>query len=369
MKFATSRDGLLAGLQVVSRAVSTRSVIPTLSGVLLTASGDKVKLAATDMELGLRVEVEASAEKDGGVVLPGRLLLDVVRALPKDEVSFEFRGDQRDVEIVSGAARFDLKALPAEDFPPLPDPDAESVVTMPAGALIETIDRVARAASRDEARPILTGVLVSAEGNSLTMVATDSYRLSVKETQLEQAIAAPLEANVPARALQELSRIAAAGEADEVGISIGQNQVVFSVAGVVLSSRLIEGQFPNYRQLLPDTFEHEVRLDRDELLETVRRIGLMAQKNAPLRLGFSDGELSISAQTADVGEASESMPANFQGESFEIGFNAEFLREGIESVGAGEVLFKLITPLRPGLLRPVEDDAFLYLIMPIRLNV
>ena len=201
------------------------------------------------------------------------------------------------------------------------------------------------------------------------MVATDSYRLSVKETTLDKALEGSFEANVPARALQELARIAQANEADTLSVGVRANQVVFAVDGAVLSSRLIDGQFPNYRQLLPDSYEHELRLASGELTEVVRRISLMAQKNAPLRLSFREGEVTVSAQTPDVGEASEALPVPFQGEAFEIGFNPEFLRDGLESVDSGDLVLKLISPLRPGLIESADGTGFLYLIMPIRLNV
>jgi DNA polymerase-3 subunit beta len=202
------------------------------------------------------------------------------------------------------------------------------------------------------------------------MVATDSYRLSVKETQLEQALEGSLEANVPARTLQELSRIATSAATETIAVAALENQVVFSVDGVVLSSRLVEGRFPNYQQLLPESYEHELRVSRDELLDVVRRVGLLAQKNAPLRLSFSEGTLEVSAQTPDVGEASESLPIPFAGEPFEIGFNPEFFREGLESAESDELILKLISPLRPGLIQSGDDGAgFRYLVMPIRLNV
>ncbi len=241
---------------------------------------------------------------------------------------------------------------------------------MPAGAFVDTIARVARAASRDETRPHLTGVLVTGEGDALRMVATDSYRLSVKETTLEQALPTGLEANVPARTLQELARITTAAEAETIGVAALDSQVIFSVSDVVLSSRLVEGRFPNYQQLLPESYEHELRISREELLDVVRRVGLLAQKNAPLRLRFSEGSLEVSAQTPDVGEASESLPVPFAGEPLEIGFNPEFFREGLESGESEELLLKLISPLRPGLIESGDEgSAFIYLVMPIRLNV
>jgi DNA polymerase-3 subunit beta len=369
MKFTISRDKFLQQLGIAVRGVSTRSAIQTLSGVLLRAGDGAVELQATDMELGVRVKVEASPERDGSVVVPGRLLLDVVRALPKDEVSIEHRTTEQDVEVVSGPAKFHLRTLPLDDFPKLPEAGGGDVVRVPAKAFIETIGRVARSASRDETRPHLTGVLVSAQERELRMVATDSYRLSVKETQLESPIEGSLEANVPARTLQELSRIATGEGAEEIAITALEHQVIFTVGDVVLSSRLVEGRFPNYKQLLPETFEHELRMNGAELAEVVRRISLLAQKNAPLRLAFSDGALEISAQTPDVGEASESLPAPFKGEPIEIGFNPEFLRDGLESTESEDLILKLISPLRPGLIQSGDDGGFTYLVMPIRLNV
>jgi DNA polymerase-3 subunit beta len=240
---------------------------------------------------------------------------------------------------------------------------------MPAQALAETVERVARAASRDEVRPILTGILVSAEGTTLTMVATDSYRLSVKRTELESAVATSFEANVPARAMRELARLVSQTGVEEIGISLPGSQIVFEVGGVVLSSRLIEGQFPSYRQLLPDAFDHDVRLPRGELLDVTRRMRHLAQRNAPLKLAFAEGELTVAAETPEIGDASESMPCSFEGEALEIAFNPQFFIEGIESVESEELVLRLTSPLRPGLLQAAGDEDFSYLVMPIRLNV
>src|SRR3954469_20911779 len=371
MKFSVSREKFIGSLGVAARGVSTRSAIQTLAGIRLEArDGGGVELQATDMELGIRVAAEATVERAGTVVLPGRLLLDVVRSLPKDDLTLEYRSSEGDVELVCGPSRFHLRTLPADEFPKLPEAGDASSMRVPAQAFVETIGRVARSASRDETRPHLTGVLVSAAERELRMVATDSYRLSVKETTLDEPLEGSLEANVPARTLQELGRIAGAGSSETIGVAALENQVVFTVDDVVLSSRLVEGRFPNYQQLLPESYEHELRIERGELLEVVRRISLLAQKNAPLRLRFSDGALDVSAQTPDVGEASESLPVPFSGEELEIGFNPEFFREGLESAESEELILKLISPLRPGLIQSGDEGAgFRYLVMPIRLNV
>jgi DNA polymerase-3 subunit beta len=320
------------------------------------------------MDVSLRVPLAAGVIRDGTVVLPARLLLDVVRSLPAAEVSLELRAAQQDVELVAGSATFDIRTLRAEDFPPLPELAGEVKVSIPAAAFVSTALKVANSASHDETRPVLTGILVSASERELRMVATDSYRLSLKQTELEEPLSSGFEVNVPARALQELARIAGDEDA-RLEVAVKRNQIVFAVERTVLASRLIEGQFPNYRQLLPESFEHELRMAAAELTDVVRRISLLAQKNAPLRLAFAPGELTVSAQTPDVGEARESLPVAFEGEPLEIGFNPDFLRAGLETIEEGDVLLKLISPLRPGLIEAADGSGFQYLIMPIRLNV
>lgn len=369
MKISLEREALLTQLQTVGRVASTRTAIQALSGVQLAAATSGCELRATDMDVGLRVPLDAEVHREGVVVLPARLLLDVVRLLPAPQASLELRAAEQDVELVSGNATFHIRTLRAEDFPPFPEPEPESAVSLPVQAFVSTALKVASSASRDETRPVLTGILVSASDRELRMVATDSYRLSVKETTLEAALTSAFEVNVPARALQELARVAGHVQDQQLRVSVRQNQVLFELDGVVLSSRLIDGQFPNYRQLLPESFEHELRIAGAELTDVVRRISLLAQKNAPLRLSFKPGELVISAQTPDVGEALESLPVSFQGEPLEIGFNPEFLRAGLEAIEEGDVLLKLISPLRPGLIEAADESRFRYLIMPIRLNV
>jgi len=278
-------------------------------------------------------------------------------------VTLEHRPEEALVVVTSGSATYRLHTYSAEDFPRLPEIDSLTLHAVDGDALVETVARVGRSASRDESRPVLTGILVRFETSKIVMAATDSYRLAVKET----AVAGPLpelEAIIPARALQELSRIVAGS--DEVQLGLHENHVVFGADGIWLTTRRIDGQFPNYRQLLPEQFEHELTLPREELLDVVRRVSLMAQRNSPLRLRFAEGELTVSAITQDVGEARETLPAPYAADPLEIGFNAEFLRSGLESIDSESLRFKLISPLRPAVLEGESDD-YVYLIMPIRL--
>src|ERR671928_706967 len=353
MKVVCQRDELSQKLGIVARAVSTRASVQILSGVLLRAEGGRLHLAATDMELSLRSSLDAQVEGDGAVVVPGRLLVDLVRLLPDNEVTIEHRADESVVRVTSGASSSTLHTYAAEDFPRLPDLDAVGTFTVDRESLLDTVSRVARSASRDESRPVLTGILVRFEAGKLVMAATDSYRLSVKETELAGDVP-ELEAIIPARALAELSRIAQTADTLELGVH--ENQVVFAAADVWLTTRRIDGQFPNYKQLLPETFEHELTLPRDELLDVVRRVGVMVQRTSPIQLRFAEGELTVFARTQDVGEAKEAMPVQFAGDPLEIGFNAEFLREGIESIAADDLCMKLISPLRPAVIEGGEDD-------------
>jgi DNA polymerase-3 subunit beta len=363
MKLTCSREEFVARLGVVSRAVSTRGSVQILAGVLLRATGGVLQLAATDMELSLRTSLDADVEGEGSVVVPGRLLVDLARLLPDAEVQLEHRAEEGVLNVVCGTASYRLHTYNAEDFPRLPEIDDSQIFTVDAEALLETVAQVSRSASRDESRPVLTGILARFEPGKLVMAATDSYRLAVKETDLAGSTQ-ELEAIIPARALTELARVA--GAATQLELGVQENQVAFRTDDAVLTTRRIDGQFPNVKQLLPEQFEHVVTLPRNELLDVVRRVSVMAQRNSPLRLRFSEGELQVSAQTQDVGEAKEALPAPFTGDTLEIGFNPEFLRDGIDSVQSDEVQLKLISPLRPGLIQG-EGDDYSYLIMPIRL--
>jgi DNA polymerase-3 subunit beta len=363
LRISCAQDELAQALGVVSRALSTRTSVQILSGVLLEARGTELRIAATDMELSLRASISAEIEGDGAIVLPGKTFVDIARLLPGNDVTIEHRPTESVVHVTAGSAAYTLNTYSPEDFPRLPELDAVSTFTVERESLLETIGRVARAASRDESRPVLTGILVQFGGGKLVMAATDSYRLAVKETAFAGTVP-DLEAIVPGRALQELARIANAG--DEVEIGVQENQVLFSTDGVWLTTRRIDGQFPNYRQLLPESFEHELVIPRVELLEVIRRASVMIQRSTPLQLRFAEGELTVIARTHEVGESKESMPIGFAGEPLEIGFNADFLRDGLELLDSDDVRVKLISPLRPAVIQG-EGDDFTYLVMPIRL--
>src|SRR5437763_7872494 len=309
MKIVCSQDQLLAKLQIAARGVSQRSTVQILSGILLNVSGERSELSSTDMEISLRVPLDARVEEPGDVVLPGRLLLDLVNAAAAADVTIAQPGGTGAARIECGPSRYSLNTQNAEDFPQLPIPSGSSF-SVDRAAFVDTVTHVGRAASKDESRPVLTGVLVELGEGRVTMAATDSYRLSVKESELPGATG-ETQAIVPARALSEVARIAAG---EKLEITVQENQVLFGMDGVWLSARRIDGQFPNYRQLLPQTFEHEVAIAKDELLDVIRRTALMAQRNLPVRLSFEEGSLTLTAQTQDVGESQESHQVDLHGD-------------------------------------------------------
>ncbi len=365
MRFVSPKDELASKLAIAGRAASAKSTIQILSHVLLRAEEGHCELAATDMEISLRVPLAMSVEEPGAVVLP-RLAADIVRSMADGPITLEHRANEGVVSLSGGGSSFSLNCLQAHDFPELPA-DEGSGLSIPAEPLVEAIDRVARAASRDETRPVLTGVMVRIGPDGLTMVATDSYRLAVRQTRLDAPPTDVREAIVPARALSEVSRLVGVMKADAVEVVLTETQALFRIGDLRLTSRLIEGQFPDHRQLVPDTFEHDVAFERAELLGVLTRIGVLAQRNTPVRLAFEPGSVTISAISDQIGEGHESIPVAFTGEPLEMGFNVEFLRAGVESIGGDEVRLGLISPLRPGLLRGASDD-YRYLLMPIRLN-
>ncbi len=359
---------LVERLTAVSRVASGRSAMQPIAGVRLVASAGAAALEAVDSDLAIRTDLPATVGGTGSVALPGKLLLDVARALPAPGVELT-ADDAGFVSVSSGAASFKLRALRDDDVPPLPPLEGEHPVQISAGALRDTIAKVERAAARDATRLILTGVLVSASGTELRMVATDAYRLAVKETRLDTPITGEgLEATVPHRALGEIAKATIADDAS-IELRRHESRLIVSWDGTTLVSRLLDGQFPNYRQLLQENFTSEAILSTEELSQALRRVSLLAQKSARLRLRFTAGELQIAAQTQDVGEATETIPAPWSGEELEIGFNPEYLKAGLENVATDTVRLRLINPVRPMVLEATDDSAFTYLVMPLRLDV
>jgi DNA polymerase-3 subunit beta len=369
LKFSVENEELSSKMALASRSISTSGGNTALGGVLITIDEGKLTFGATDGNRSIKVPVHLASppDGDGRALVPGRLFPEITKLLGSGSAEIEYRSTEKDVSIQSGSSSFHVKTMPSDDFPPLPGVGGDSI-TLPSEGLVESIELVTRAAARDDMRPVLTAVQVVVSGSEFSMVATDSYRLAVREMKLDSPSQVDLDRNVPAETLRELARVVAATGAETVRFGSGDREVAFEVEGVVLTTTTVEGQFPKYQQIFPEEWSHEIRLPREELLESVRRVGKMAMKNRPLKLTFSSGELTISASTPDFGDAEEKIPAAWSDEEMSIGFNADFFKEGIEGIAGGEVLLKLISPLRPGLLQAVDSEDYRYLIMPIRLE-
>ncbi|MCX6392078.1 MAG: DNA polymerase III subunit beta [Actinobacteria bacterium] len=366
MKIRCNREHLADRLAQAARAASTRANLQSAAHVRLTAESSEVpvELAATDLEMTLRVPLDADVEQGGSVLLPAKIAPELIRALNGETVELSAEADGR-VLVSSGSSSYTLYGLPVDEFPQLPEIDHEQVFETDSAVFGDVVGRIKRAASRDESRPVLTGALVRFESDRITMAATDSYRLAVAEAPLTKAPPEALEAIIPIKALEEVVRIAGADGA--LSVAIGEGLVTFGIGGIWLSVRRIEGQFPNFTALKPDGVEQSATIAKDELLEVVRRVGIVVRQNTPVRVELAPGQLSLQARTADVAEGAESIPVAATGtETIEIGFNHEFLRDGIESVPGDEVKLSLISSLRPALLESV-DGTFWYVIMPIRI--
>lgn len=362
MKFRCDRDLLSEALQTVQRGVSTRPGIPALTGVLMTVGEGELALTTTDLEVTTEVRVPVDVREDGTALVPARLLADMVKALAPDAVDFETDGSQAKVSCRSFEGT--LRCLAAEDFPAVREVDGVKV-TAEAAAFAEAVSQVARAASRDEARPVLTGVLIEANREGLTLVATDSYRLAVRELQATGDGEA--KALVPERALAEAGRAAGGEEKGQVELVIGEAQTAFRVGTLRMTSRLIEGEFPNFRQLLPEPGQNRLATGRVDLLEAVRRVGLLARESSPVRLELNALGVRLSSSSPDLGGAVEAVEGAYEGDELTVAFNPTYLGDGLSAASADRVTVELRDGLKPALIKGQGEDAYTYLVMPVRL--
>ena len=361
VKFRCDRDAFSEALQTVQRAVSSRPGIPALTGVLINASGDRLLLATTDLEVSARLEVQAQVQNEGVALIPARLLAEMVKSFDQAPVDVEADGGQ--ARITCSNYEGTVRCLPAEDFPALQEPGGTRV-SVSAAEFAEGCGQVARAASRDEARPILTGVLFEISREGLTMVATDSYRLAVRE--LSATAGGEGKALVPERALTEAGRAAAGDEKGQADLFVDLSQVGFKTGSLTLTSRLIEGEFPNYRQLLPERYENRLIASRQQLLDAVRRVGLLARESSPVKVEFNALGVRLSSSSPDLGEAVEVVEAKYEGDDLTAAFNPNYLVDGLTGITGDQVEIEVRDGLKPAVLRG-GGDAFLYLVMPVRL--
>ncbi|MPY93006.1 MAG: DNA polymerase III subunit beta [Acidimicrobiia bacterium] len=363
MKFRCERDVLVEALGTVGRATSGRSgALPVLAGVQIELAGSTLRLLGTDLELTIVQLVEVAGEADGVAVLPARLATDVVRALEPGAVTVSVADDA--AEISAGRSQFSLRTIPAADFPRPSEPTGEAVV-LPAKELAQALRQVVPAASSDDSRPVLTGVLLAAEGSGVRLVATDSYRLAVRDLPGTNVLSEGQQVLLPSRALAELTRLLAG--ADELTLRLGERDASFEVGKSRLTTRVIEGDFPNYRSLIPSSHPNRLSVGRGEFLDAVRRVRLLARESTPVRLEMRADGLDLRAITQDIGQAHETLDARYEGEDLTVAFNPEYLLDGLEVTPADEVTLDTLDARNPAVLRGSSDD-FLYLLMPVRVS-
>ena len=364
MKFRCERDVLVEALTIVGRAVSSRGgSLPVLTGVRAQLQGDALQLTGTDLELTIAVTITVAGQGDGTAVIPARLFSDVVRSLGAGAVNVSVDDDS--AHITAGRSDFSLRVIPPEEFPRPTEPEGQEV-SLPARSFAQALRQVVPAASSDESRPILTGVLLAAEGDGVRLVATDSYRLAVRDLAGAAVLAEGQTVLLPSRALGELARLLA--NAEMVTLRLGERDASFETTGVRLTTRLIEGEFPNYRGLIPKGHPNRLTVGRDVMLDALRRVRLLAREATPVRLSMSADGLELVAVTQDVGQAQETLDASYVGEDLTIAFNPEYLADGLDVTTGEEVVLESMDGRNPAVLRPVGSDDFLYLLMPVRVS-
>lgn len=373
MKFRCERDTLAEALATAGRSVATRGTATSAAlGLRIEVKGNRLTVLGTDLDLTIRVDLEAIGLDDGALVAPARLASDIVRSLEPGAVTFE--GGEEEVEISAARSRFVVRTYPLEDFPVLNEPGPDQV-SLPSSVLAEALRQVVRAASDDDARPLLTGVLVAAEGDGVRLVATDSYRLAMRDvsgtgplpTGAEQIL-------VPARALSELQRLLGTASAKEdisksVGFAMSDLDATFSAPGVRLTTRLLDGRFPDYRQLIPPKYPNQLRVGKEALLDALRRVRLLVRDNTtPVRLSLRPSTVELSVVSQEIGHASEDVDADYEGEELVVAFNPTYLIDGVEAVMGDEVVLETVDATKPATVRSPEHDDYRYLLMPVRVS-
>ena len=368
MKVTCRPSVLSQALQVVSRAISSRTTLPILNNILIETTAEGLALTATNLEIGIRKVVPAEVAMEGSTTAPARLLTDFVSTLPDQDLELSLDGATQSLGL--RCARFDthIKCIEAEEFPPGPRPDEGDRLEVPLDELVKAVEQTQMAASTDEARPVLTGVLVQVQAGNLTLAATDGHRLAVRKLPAQGA--GDLEASliVPARALAELARVLK-GEPGrvEIIISKARNQIFFKAGNSELTSRLIDGKYPNYSQVIPSKSSTKVKVPTAELTQTVRAVSLFARDSANvIRVKATSGAVTLSATTNEVGDSKAEMSAEVEGSEIQIAFNARYVLDALGVIGEDEVELLFDGPLSPGLLRPPGKEHYLYVIMPVR---
>jgi DNA polymerase-3 subunit beta len=377
MKVTVLQENLTRGLSIVSRAVSSRSTLPVLSNVLIATDDGRLRLSATNLELGITCWIGAKVEEEGSTTVPARTLSDLVNTMPDPQVSLTLDQRTQTLNLRSGSSTNDIKGIDAQEFPPMPVPDFENAIQINVADFKEMIQQVAFASSTDEARPVLMGVLVNVEKDTVTMAAADGFRLSVRKSTLSSPVQQTVNAIIPARALQELARIASDGEQMiQMILPKGRGQVVFRIKDAELVSQLIDGTFPDYHQIIPRNYKSRTLVPTASLLKACKQAEIFAREGTNvvrLNIKSSGGdlqpsEMEISAHSEETGSNETIVEATVDGIPLLIAFNVKFLREVLEVIKTPNVAIETSAANAPGVVRPVGDEDFLHVIMPMHLG-
>ena len=364
MKFSINQGELSNALSIVLKGISNRSTLPVLSGILLTAEGDRLVLQTTDLELSIKYSCAALIEEPGSTVVPGKLFADIVRSFP--DAAVHFSGDDDQAHITCDTASFSLKVLSAQDFPAFPEVTPDQRIEVPFALFSSMVRRVARVVSKDESRAILTGVLITREEGKLRMVATDSFRLAITETELPDCGPEDFQAVIAGAFLSEIATLPKTES--PVSIALAENQIVVTCDDTVFINRRIEGNFPNCKQLLPDSCTTRATFTVEKLLAGVKRVSLLGSATSAIRLNLNNATqtMQISSIQQDVGSAQETVNGLIEGEDIEIGFNYHYVTDGLSAVRGDSVTVEVLNPLKPGIFREEGEESYLYLLMPVR---
>ncbi|BAN00316.1 DNA polymerase III subunit beta [Ilumatobacter coccineus] len=366
MKFRCERDVLADAVGSAGRAATNRTgTLPVLAGVRMEVAGDTLTVTGTDLELTIRLTVEVGGEQDGAAVVPARLVGDIVKALPAGavEISLDTSGDSGEMSISAGRSQFSVRPLSLDDYPAQTEPSGEAV-TLSAETMSDALRQVVRAASTDDARAVLTGVLLASEDEGVRMVATDSYRLAVRDLPDSTVLGSGQKVLIPGRALNELQRVM--GDVEELTVRFGEREATFEAGTTRLSTRLIEGEFPNYRNLLPSSYPNLLTVSKASMMEAIRRVKILAQDSTPVRLTLGGDTVQLTAITQDVGNAAEEIDASYDGAEMTVAFNPDYLAAGIDAIDADDVTLATMDPMKPAVLRGAGQEDYLYLLMPVR---
>ena len=379
MKVSVLQENLAHGLSIVSRAVSPRSTLPVLGNILIATDDGRLRLSATNLELGITCWIGAKIEAEGSTTVPARTFTDLVGTLPPDRVNMDLIVRTQTMNIRCGASNTDLKCIDAQEFPPMPVPDLDDGIQINAADIKEMIQQVVFAASADEARPILTGVLLTVEGRQITLAAADGFRLSVRTAELTSPASQPISAVIPARALSELSRIAGSGGdgKDVVTMTMPPHsgRVIFRAKDIELASQLIEGTFPDYQQIIPVSHQTRTVLSTASFLKASKQAEIFAREGSLIaRVSITPGgelqpgTVEISGQSEETGSNQTVVDASIEGPPILIAFNVRFLREVLDVIKTPNVALETTVDTSPGVIHPVGDQSFLHVIMPMHLG-